>query len=89
MLYCCEVCGKKHTSEEKALECERVHAEEKIRREELTKEKEIRVKDIEKSIKTLESDIEKFYKDYGTYPNVSIKIYSNPLIPSAFQYLFR
>lgn len=31
MLYCCETCGKKFTTEEEALGCERVHAEEKAK----------------------------------------------------------
>ena len=39
MLYCCETCGKRYSTEEQALECERVHKEEKARQEELAKEK--------------------------------------------------
>lgn len=87
MLYCCENCGKKYNTEEQALECERVHKEEKARQEELAKEKETRTQDIEKSIKTLENDIEKFYEDYGTYPNVSMTICRNAPIPSVIRYL--
>ena len=34
MLYCCETCGKKFTTEEEALNCERTHAEEKAKKEE-------------------------------------------------------
>ena len=44
MLYCCETCGKKFTTEEQALDCERVHAEEKAKREELSKAREDRGK---------------------------------------------
>lgn len=70
MLYCCEVCGKKHTSEEKALECERLHEEEKARREELVKEKESRTDTINELFSTLEKQINDYKNDYGEYPIV-------------------
>ena len=41
MLYCCETCGKKYNTEEKALECERVHEEEKARQKELAENGEV------------------------------------------------
>ena len=44
MLYCCETCGKKFTTEEQALDCEQIHAEEKAKKEELSKGREDRVK---------------------------------------------
>ena len=89
MLYCCETCGKRYSTEEEALECERVHKEEKARQEELAKEKEIRTNDIQKSIKNLNKDIEKFFDDYGMYPDVVVTAYRNPPIESFFKYLFR
>ena len=89
MLYCCETCGKKYNTEEKALECERVHEEEKARQKELAKEKEVRTNDIQKSIKALNKDIEKFFDDYGMYPDVVVTAYRNPPIESLFKYFFR
>ena len=89
MLYCCETCGKRYSTEEQALDCERVHKEEKARLEELANEKEIRTNDIQKSIKHLNKDIEKFFDDYGMYPDVVVTAYRNPPIESFFKYLFR
>lgn len=64
MLYCCETCGKKFTTEEQALDCERVHAEEKAKKEELSKAREDRVKEVNSLFKT-------FYNDYGVFPEIS------------------
>lgn len=89
MFYCCEVCGKKHTSEEKALECERLHEEEKAKREELAKEKEERIKDINFLVAELEGEIKKFRNDYGEYPPVNIAINKSTVFPFSFSYLFR
>ena len=82
MLYCCEVCGKKHTSEEKALECERLHEEEKVRREEFAKEKESRISEINLLVANLEGEIKKFRNDYGEYPPVNIAISKSNMFPS-------
>ena len=46
MLYCCETCGKRYSTEEQALDCERVHAEKKAKREKLSKAREDRVKEV-------------------------------------------
>lgn len=76
MLYCCEVCEKKHTSEEQALECERVHREEKARQEELAKEKEVRIKELNELTETLKVKVEKFRDDYGKYPKLKHLTYN-------------
>lgn len=73
MLYCCEVCGKKHTTEEKALECERLHEEEKARREELVKEKENSEKEISKLWDELMVKIAEHRKTYCAFPTVCIR----------------
>ena len=70
MLYCCETCGKKFTTEEQALDCERVHAEEKAKREELVKAREDRVKEVDSLFKTFYDAYKSFYRDYGTFPDV-------------------
>ena len=71
MLYCCETCGKKFTTEEQALDCERVHAEEKAKREELSKAREDRAKEINSLFKTFYDAYKSFYNDYGTYPLIN------------------
>ena len=71
MLYCCETCGKKFTTEEEALGCERVHAEEKAKREKLSKVREDRVKEVDSLFKTFYDAYKSFYSDYGTYPDIS------------------
>ena len=71
MLYCCETCGKKFTAEEQALHCEKVHAEEKAKREELSKAREDRVKEVDSLFKTFYDAYKSFYNDYGTYPEIS------------------
>ena len=71
MLYCCETCGKKFTTEEEALDCERVHAEEKAKKEELLKTREDRVKEVDSLFKTFYDAYKSFYNDYGTYPEIS------------------
>ena len=71
MLYCCETCGKKFTTEEEALNCERVHAEEKAKREELSKAREDRLKEDNNLFKTFSNAYKSFYNDYGTYPEIS------------------
>ena len=71
MLYCCETCGKKFTTEEQALDCERVHAEEKAKREELSKAREDRVKEVDSLFKTFYDAYKSFYNDYGTYPLIN------------------
>ena len=73
MLYCCETCGKKYSTEEEALDCERVHAEEKAKakREELSKAREDRAKEVNSLFKTFYDAYKAFYNDYGTLPDVS------------------
>ena len=71
MLYCCETCGKKFTTEEQALDCERVHAEEKAKREKLSKAREDRAKDVDSLFNTFYDAYKSFYRDYGTYPDIS------------------
>lgn len=65
MLYCCEVCGKKHTTEEQALECEKAHREEQARKEELAKEKTERAKAVSDKFDEFLAEKKKFEDDYG------------------------
>ena len=71
MLYCCETCGKRYSTEEQALDCERVHAEEKAKKEELSKAREGRAKEVDSLFKTFYDAYKSFYNDYGTYPEIS------------------
>ena len=71
MLYCCETCGKRYSTEEEALDCERVHAEEKAKREELSKAREDREKEVNGYFKAFYDAYKKFYNDYGVFPDVS------------------
>lgn len=83
MLYCCETCGKRYSTEEEALDCERVHAEEKVKREQLSKVKEDRINEIKEDYKALNEKCEQYFKDYGIYPNLSRSTNINP-----FSFLF-
>ena len=71
MLYCCETCGKRYSTEEEALDCERVHAEEKAKKEELLKARDDRVKEVNSLFKTFYDAYKSFYNDYGTYPLIN------------------
>ena len=71
MLYCCETCGKKFTTEEEALDCEKAHAEEKAKREQLSKAKLDREKEVNSLFKTFYDAYKSFYNDYGTYPLIN------------------
>ena len=71
MLYCCETCGKRYSTEEEALDCERVHAEEKAKKEELLKAREDRVKEVDSLFKAFYDAYKKFYNDYGVFPEIS------------------
>ena len=71
MLYCCETCGKKFTTEEQALDCEKLHAEEKAKKEELLKAREDREKEVNSLFKTFYDAYKSFYNDYGTYPLIN------------------
>ena len=71
MLYCCETCGKRYSTEEEALDCERVHAEEKAKREQLSKAKSDREKEVDGLFKTFYDAYKSFYNDYGTFPEIS------------------
>lgn len=71
MLYCCETCGKRYSTEEEALNCEKVHAEEKAKKEELSKAREDRVKKVDSLFKTFYDAYKSFYNDYGTFPEIS------------------
>lgn len=71
MLYCCETCGKRYSTEEEALDCERVHAEEKVKREQLSKAKSDREKEVDGLFKTFYDAYKSFYNDYGTFPEIS------------------
>lgn len=83
MLYCCETCGKRYSTEEEALDCEKVHAEEKAKREQLSKVKEDRINEIKEDYKALNEKCEQYFKDYGIYPNLSRSTNINP-----FSFLF-
>lgn len=71
MLYCCETCGKRYSTEEEALDCERVHAEEKAKREQLSKAKSDREKEVDGLFKTFYDAYKSFYNDYGDFPEIS------------------
>ena len=71
MLYCCETCGKRYSTEEQALDCERVHAEEKAKREELSKAREDREKEVNGYFKAFYDAYKKFYNDYGVFSEIS------------------
>ena len=71
MLYCCETCGKRYSTEEEALNCERVHAEEKAKREELAKTRDDRTKEVDSLFKTFYDAYKSFYNDYGVFPEIS------------------
>ena len=71
MLYCCETCGKKYSTEEQALDCEKVHAEEKAKRDELVKAREDRVKEVDSLFKMFYDAYKSFYRDYGTFPEIN------------------
>ena len=71
MLYCCETCGKRYSTEEEALDCERVHAEEKAKREQLSKAKSDREKEVDGLFKTFYDAYKSFYNDYGVFPEIS------------------
>ena len=70
MLYCCETCGKRYSTEEQALDCEKAHAEEKAKREELVKARDDRAKEVDSLFKTFYDAYKSFYRDYGTFPDV-------------------
>ena len=71
MLYCCDTCGKKYSTEEEALDCERVHVEEKAKREELSKAREDRVEEVNSRFKTFYDAYKSCYNDYGVFPEIS------------------
>ena len=71
MLYCCETCGKRYSTEEEALNCERVHEEEKAKREQLSKAKSDREKEVDGLFKTFYDAYKSFYNDYGVFPEIS------------------
>ena len=70
MLYCCETCGKKFTAEKEALNCERVHVEEKAKKEKLLKAEDDREKEVDSLFKTFYDAYKSFYNDYGVFPDV-------------------
>lgn len=70
MLYCCEVCGKKFTTEEQTLNCEKVHAEEQAKRERLVKQKNEKAKEVNSHFKTFYDAYKSFYNDYGAFPEI-------------------
>ena len=71
MLYSCETCGKRYSTEEQALDCERVHAEEKAKKEELVKARDDREKEVNGYFKAFYDAYKKFYNDYGVFPEIS------------------
>lgn len=81
MLYCCEVCKATYNTEYDALDCEKRHAEEKAKREELDRQRNERVDEIKDIISTLKSKVDDFKNDYGFYPTEAIagKRYANLL----------
>ena len=71
MLYCCETCGKRYSTEEEALDCEKIHAEEKAKRKQLSKAKSDREKEVDGIFKTFYDAYKSFYNDYGVFPEIS------------------
>ena len=71
MLYCCETCGKRYSTEEQALDCEKVHAEEKAKKEKLLKAEDDREKEVNSLFKTFYDAYKSFYNDYGVLPEIS------------------
>lgn len=70
MLYCCEECGKKFSTETEALNCEKVHAEEQAKQKELEKIKEDRANEIRDIYKNLNEKYKQYFKDYGVCPDL-------------------
>ena len=71
MLYCCETCGKRYSTEEQALDCEKVHAEAKAKKEKLLKAEDDREKEVDSLFKTFYDAYKSFYNDYGVFPEIS------------------
>ena len=71
MLYCCENCGKRYSTEEQALDCEKLHAKEKAKRDELVKAREDRAKEAHSLFDTFYDAYKSFYKDYGVFPEIN------------------
>ena len=71
MLYCCETCGKRYSTDEEALDCEKAHEEEKVKREQLSKAKSDRKKEVDSLFKTFYDSYKSFYNDYGVFPEIS------------------
>ena len=88
MLYCCETCGKKFTTEEEALDCEKAHAEEKAKREELTKAREDRVKEVNSLFDTFYDAYKSFYNDYGIFPKLDGEFNKINPFEGLFQFIF-
>ena len=81
MYYGCETYGQRYFTEHDALDCEKRHAEEKAKREEMDKQRTERVDEIKDIISTLKDKIDNFKNDYGFYPTEAIagKRYANLL----------
>ena len=60
-----------YNKEEDALDCERVHAEEKAKKEQLSKTKSDKAKEVDSLFKTFYDAYKSFYNDYGTFPEIS------------------
>lgn len=78
MLYCCETCGKKFTTEEQALDCEQAHINRQKKLDELEKQKNEKIKEIQNDYKALNEKYQQYVKDYGEYPRVH-NDYTSPL----------
>ena len=88
MLYCCETCGKKFTTEEEALNCEKVHAEEKAKREQLSKAKLDREKEVNSLFKTFYDAYKSFYNDYGIFLKLDGEFNKINPFEGLFQFIF-
>ena len=67
----CDICGKNFSTPEEALDCERVHTEEKAKQEQLSKAKLDREKEVDGLFKTFYDAYKSFYNDYGVFPEIS------------------
>ena len=65
MKYYCETCGKTFNSEDKCLECERIHKDEIAKQECLKKEQASRREEVEAAYNKYQELREKYAKDYN------------------------
>lgn len=70
MYYGCETCGQRYFTEHDALDCEKRHAEEKAKREEMDKQRNERLKEIESDWNKLVEKVSQYRNDYNAIPQI-------------------